>query len=139
MIKMTGDNIDGGNEADKQMTPRRQPPMIKISVEDFARTHRALIRLLKIIAEASEDDEDDYDKGGGGSSGNNGGGIPTLKLMKKMGTVGYAELLIKYAESLKYIRREKRKPANGVGFASVYNILTPKGRKLLAQLDVEKK
>jgi hypothetical protein len=90
---------------------------IEIPAEEFARTNRGLITVLKAVAESGDD------------------GIPTRKLLRKIGMIGYGEALIKRAESLQYLKREKREPANGVGFHSVYNMLTPKGKKLLTQLN----
>ncbi len=93
--------------------------IIEVSAVEFARTNKGLITVLKAIAESDKR------------------GIPTRKLLNKIGMIGYGETLIKRAESLQYIRREKREPANGVGFWPVYNILTPKGKKLLDQLNAE--
>ena len=92
-------------------------PSIEISAEEFARTNRGLITVLKAVAGSGKE------------------GIPTRKLLNKIKMIGYGETLIKRAESLQYIRREKREPKNGVGFASIYNILTPKGKKLLTKLN----
>jgi len=93
-----------------------QMTTVEIPAEEFARTNRGLINVLKAVAESGND------------------GIPTRKLLYKIKMIGYGETLIKCAESLQYIKRERREPQSGVGFHPVYNILTPKGKKLLAQL-----
>jgi hypothetical protein len=93
--------------------------IIEISAEEFARTNRGLITVLKAIAESGKD------------------GIPTRKLLNRIRMIGYGETLIKRAESLQYIRREMREPQSGRGFHPVYNVLTHKGKMLLAQLNAE--
>lgn len=91
---------------------------IEISAEEFARTNRGLITLLSALQRI-------------------GGQASTRKLLAEMKMIGYGEILIKRAEKLGYIKREKRKPDSGRGFHPVYNILSPKGRKLLSQLQEE--
>jgi DNA-binding MarR family transcriptional regulator len=59
-------------------------------------------------------------------------GISTRKLLQQLGSTHHAQAFIKRAEKMGYIRREERDPESGTGFRPVYNILTEKGRKLLA-------
>ena len=59
---------------------------IEISAEEFARTNRGLITVLKAVAAA--DDE----------------GITTRRLFKKIGMVCYGEILVERAYKLGYIR-----------------------------------
>jgi hypothetical protein len=66
-----------------------------------------------------------------------GGEARTRKLLAEVKMIGYGEEHIKRAERMGCIRREEREPDSGRGFHPVYNILKPKGRKLLSQLQEE--
>lgn len=93
---------------------------IEVSAQEFARTNKGVVNLLRAIATEGEDGE-----------------IATRQLLKKIRMVGYGQVLIKRAVAFGYIKREKREPANGVGFWPVYNILTPKAKSLLQLLNNE--
>jgi hypothetical protein len=95
------------------------PPTIEIPVEEFARTNKGLITVLKAVAAAGED------------------GITTRKLYRKIGMFGYGDTLVDRAYSLGYIRRvPKDPPVSADKFpAPRYNFIASKGKKLLAQLD----
>lgn len=69
--------------------------IIEVSAEEFARTNKGLVTVLKTITESGDDD------------------VSTRKLLHKIRMIGYGETLIKRAESLQYIRREKREPESG--------------------------
>jgi hypothetical protein len=87
-----------------------------VSAKEFAQSHKGLIHLLGTI-----------DK--------EGGEISTRKLLEDMDNWGYhGQHIIRMAEKEGFIEREVGvKPGPGQ-FDPMYNILTPKGKKLLSQL-----
>lgn len=91
---------------------------IEISAAEFSRTNKGLITLLSALQRL-------------------GGQASTRKLLHEVKMIGYGETLIKRAEKLGYIKREKRKPGSGRGFHPIYNILTRKGLALLEKLEEE--
>jgi hypothetical protein len=92
-------------------------PPIEVSPEEFARTNKGLITVLKAVASAGED------------------GITTRKLFKKIGMIGYGETLVERAYALGYIKRVPPAPPSPDEFPKPrYNYITAKGKKLLAQL-----
>lgn len=93
---------------------------IEVSAAEFARMNKGLITVLKAVQKAGSE------------------GISTRKLLyDEIKMIGYGQTLVKRAEALGYIRREKREPESGRGFPPVYNIITMKGRKLMNQLNDE--
>ena len=93
------------------------PPNIEISAEDFARTNKGLITVLKAVAQAGDD------------------GITTRKLLKRIGMIGYGLTLVERAYSQGYIKRVPKDPPAKDEFPKPrYNYITSKGKKLLAQL-----
>jgi len=74
-----------------------------------------LVRLLLVLSRTSPND-----------------GLPTRRLLEILGSTNHAQAFIQRAEKMGYIRREEKDPESGTGFRPVYNILTEKGRKLLA-------
>lgn len=93
---------------------------IEVSALEFARMNKGLITVLKVIQKAGNE------------------GISTRNLLNdEIKMIGYGQTLVKRAEALGYIRREKREPESGRGFHPVYNIITKKGRKLMNQLNDE--
>jgi hypothetical protein len=98
--------------------PPRPPPIGEVSPEEFKRTNKGLITVLSAVAEAGKD------------------GITTRKLFEKIRMFGYGETMVEKAYRLGYIRRDPPEPpAWRKEFpAPRYNIITPKGKKLLAQL-----
>jgi DNA-binding MarR family transcriptional regulator len=91
-------------------------PKVSIDIEDFKRSHRALIHLLTTVDKAP------------------GGTISTRNLLKAMNNWGaHGHNTIKRAEQQGYIKRKEGTREHG-HFPSKYNILTPKGKQLLAQL-----
>ncbi len=78
---------------------------IKVSIEDFARTNKSVITVLSALHRV-------------------GGEASTRKLPAEIKMIGYGEVLIRRAEKMGFIKREKRKAPSGKGFHPVYNILT---------------
>jgi hypothetical protein len=92
---------------------------IEISAEEFARSNKALLTLLKAVAKAGKD------------------GISTRALYAQIKMTGYGDKLVNIAERDGYIVRVRRKQKiDGKGPWYVFNILTKKGQRLLAQLGV---
>jgi hypothetical protein len=87
-----------------------------VSAKEFAQSHEGLIHLLRTI-----------DK--------EGGEISTRKLLEAMDNWGYhGQHILRMAEKEGFIEREVGvKPGPGQ-FDPMYNILTSKGKKLLAHL-----
>jgi hypothetical protein len=90
---------------------------IEVSASEFARTNKALLTLLKAVAAA-----DDRKLG-----------ISTRALYAQIRMTGYGDALVDRAEREGYISRKKMQ-IDDKGPWYVFNILTKKGAKLLAQL-----
>ena len=91
------------------------PPPIEISAEEFARTNRGLITVLKAVAQAGND------------------GISTRKLLYNIRMTGYGQTLIGRAQAQGYIKRVPKPPEKKGAWLTI-NYLTPKGKRLLEQL-----
>jgi hypothetical protein len=88
---------------------------VTVDLEDFKRSHRALIHLLETVDKA-------------------GGTISTRNLLQAMNNWGaHGHNTIKRAEKLGYIKRKEGAREHG-HFAPMYNIITAKGKRLLEQL-----
>jgi hypothetical protein len=61
-------------------------------------------------------------------------GIPTVKLLKELGSVDYGQALIRRAKRQRYIKRVTGESEHG-HFTPIYNIITEKGKKLLKRLE----
>jgi DNA-binding MarR family transcriptional regulator len=91
-------------------------PKVSIDIEDFKRSHRALIHLLQTVDNAP------------------GGTMWTRELLQAMNNWGaHGHNMIKSAEEQGYIKRKQGESEHG-HFPKVYNIITPRGRNLLRQL-----
>lgn len=85
------------------------------SVDLLKRGNIGLIRLLLVVRDAGPD------------------GISTYKLLHQLGSTNHAKAFITRAEKQGYIKRVTGESEHG-HFKPVYNILTPKGKRLLEQL-----
>jgi hypothetical protein len=81
----------------------------------FKRGNAGLAHLLLIVYRAGED------------------GISTVKLLEELGSIDYGQTLVRRAKKQGYIKRIIGESEHG-HFAPVYNIITPKGKRLLEQL-----
>ena len=88
---------------------------IDVSAADFARVNKGLIHLLQAIDSSP------------------GGSISTVKLLTKLKSTGYGQIIIRRAVSEGYVARKER-PPHGKGNYLVVNDLTPKGKALLSKL-----
>jgi DNA-binding MarR family transcriptional regulator len=99
--------------------------MIDVSPGDFLKLYGGMVRALRAIEKA----------------GNKGkispSGLPTRKLSEEIfNSRTYGWKVLKQAEKLGYIKRKKvRRPKGQKGNYMVMNYLTPKGRRLLQELD----
>jgi hypothetical protein len=84
-------------------------------IDLLKRGNIGLIRLLLAVRDAGPD------------------GIATYKLLYQLGSTNHAKAFITRAEKAGYIKR-KQGPSEHGHFPPVYNIITPKGRRLLEQL-----
>jgi hypothetical protein len=94
---------------------------IKVTPQDFLRSHKQLVKLLKALNKAGLN------------------GMSTRKLCENvLGSKAYARKnsLIDQALSLGYIsRKQVRRPKGQVGYPVwIMNYIAPKGKQLLAQL-----
>ena len=90
--------------------------VIEISAEEFARTNKGLITVLKAVAQAGDN------------------GISTRKLLYKIHMTGYGQTLIHRAKTQGYIKRVPNPPEKKGGWLTI-NYLTPKGKRLLGLLE----
>jgi hypothetical protein len=88
----------------------------EMTADDFERTNRGLVHLLKAIKEAGKE------------------GIYTRALYAEIRMTGYGDKLVDKAYEDGYILREKKQVPEGKGPWKVFNSLSKKGEKLLAQL-----
>jgi hypothetical protein len=88
---------------------------IEVSAADFVRMNKGLIHLLQVIKAAGKE------------------GISTRKLYDKIGMIGHGDKLVDRAEREGYIKRVKKPPIKK-GAWLVVNLLTPRGKQLLAKL-----
>lgn len=104
-------NSSSGNK--KSSTPglRKSP----VAVDLFKHGNAGLAHLLLIVQAAGSE------------------GISTVKLLEELGSIGYGQTLIRRAKRLGYIKRTTGESEHG-HFPPVYNIITKKGKKLLAQM-----
>jgi hypothetical protein len=87
-----------------------------VSAKEFAQGHKGLMHLLRTIEKE-------------------GGEISTRKLLDTMDNWGYhGQHMIRIAEKEGFIEREVGVEPGPGQFDPMYNILTPKGKKLLAHL-----
>ena len=87
-----------------------------VSAKEFAQGHKGLMHLLRTIEKE-------------------GGEISTRKLVKAMDNWGYhGQHMIRIAEKEGFIEREVGVEPGPGQFDPMYNILTSKGKKLLAHL-----
>jgi hypothetical protein len=87
-----------------------------VSAKEFAQGHKGLMHLLRTIEKE-------------------GGEISTRKLLETMNNWGYhGQHLIRIAEKEGFIEREVGVEPGPGQFDAMYNILTSKGKKLLAHL-----
>lgn len=92
--------------------------MVEISAEEFARTHKGLIKLLRAIDAAGQTK-----------------GIATRKLCEQeFNSRHYCNELLEYARRQGFITR-KREPAEGKGNTLHVNRIAAKGKKLLKELE----
>ena len=87
-----------------------------VSAKEFAQGHKGLMHLLRTIEKE-------------------GGEISTRKLLENMNNWGYhGQHMIRIAEKEGFIEREVGVEPGPGQFDPMYNILTSKGKKLLAHL-----
>ncbi len=91
---------------------------IEVSAADFGHMNKGLITVLKAVQKAGSE------------------GISTRKLLyDEIKMIGYGQTLVKRAEREGYIKRKEVVQSGHKGAHLVINCLTPKGKKLLSQLN----
>jgi len=93
---------------DHELQRQRQPQR-----DSLYHINRALIRMLMILSQAGD------------------GGLYTRQLLDRMGSVGYAQKMIKLGENKGYIKRVRNVTPDGKGNYRVMNHITPKGKQLV--------
>jgi DNA-binding MarR family transcriptional regulator len=96
--------------------------MIDVSPADFLKLYGGMVRVLQAIEKAGP-----------------GAGLPSRRLGEQvLGSRSHGWKVLRQAEEIGYITRRKvSKPEGKGGHYYVMNYLTPKGRKLLRELEEE--
>ncbi len=81
--------------------------------ESLYQINRALIRMLMILSNTGD------------------AGLYTRELLDQMGSIGYAQKMLKLGENKGYIRRVRNIKPDGKGNYRVMNYVTPKGKALV--------
>lgn len=96
--------------------------MIDVSADDFLKLYGGMVRVLQAIQAAGPNQ-----------------GLPSRKLGEQvLGSRSHGWKVLRQAEAISYITRKKvPMPRGKGGHYYVMNYLTPKGRKLLRELEEE--
>lgn len=104
----SGEGPDKNNEEDELRQQQRKP-----QPESLYQINRALIRMLMILSEAGD------------------AGLYTRELLDRMGSVDYAQKMIRLGEEKGYIRRVRNIKPEGKGNYKVMNHITSKGKLIV--------